>query len=307
MSNTFITPDVIAASALATLYNTIVLAGLVFRDYDADFNGHVGDTITVRVPTTFTANEYARNVGIVVQNATESGIPVTLDTILDVSFAVTSEDMALEVSDFETQLVRPAMEAIAQDVDARLAEALIVQAQTAHASSPITGAYVGDGTTTPNKAWRDARAILGRNKLPFASRYVVLSPEAVSDALGDELLVRADQSGSTDGLRDASLGRKFGFETYESQVFGSGAGERGEADGVAFHRDAVSLVSRTLEVPMGVGAGQASASGYKGLGLRVVKQYDLDQKQDVVSIDTLIGVQDLRTDAAVELDFGQGS
>ncbi len=39
MANRFITTHVIAARGLATLYNTIVLAGLVWRDFDADFRG----------------------------------------------------------------------------------------------------------------------------------------------------------------------------------------------------------------------------------------------------------------------------
>ena len=306
MANTFITPDVIASRALAVLYNTMVLAGLVYRDYDAEFNGQVGDTISVRTPTTFTVDEYDRNDGITVQNATETSLSVTLDKLLDVSFAVTAEELSLELVSFDEQLLAPAMEAIAQDIDGRLAEQLIDQAEGSHALGPVTGAYLADGSTTQNLAFRDARKILSRNKLPLNGRYAVLSPEAVSDILGDELIVQADKSGSTDALRDASVGRLFGFETYESQVFGYGSGDKGQADGAAFHRDAVALVSRALPLPLD-SSGRAAVQSYKGLGLRVVKDYDIDQKQDVVSVDILIGVQNIRSNAAVQLTFGQGS
>lgn len=299
MPNDFITMSAIANRAVATLYNTIVLAGLVNRDYDSEFVAGRGSIVNARVPATFTAMEYDRAEGITIQDADEGTIPVELDTILDVSFAVTSEDLTLDIVDFAEQLLNPAMEAIAQGVDERLAEALVTQAR-AH-----TPDWLANGSTTPNAAWREARAILSRQKLPFANRYAVLSPEAVSDALGDELLVRADQSGTTDGLNEANLGRKFGFDNYESQAFGGGPGLRGEADGVAFHRDAVILASRTLSQPKG--AAQSAIASYKGLGLRVVYDYDIDKKQDVVSVDTLIGVQDLRSNAAVELEFGQGS
>ena len=114
---------------------------------------------------------------------------------------------------------------------------------------------------------------------------------------------------ATDALREASLGRKFGFDNYESQVLGYGSGDKGAADGVAFHRDAVSLVSRTLAMPMGVGAGQAAVANYKGLGLRVVKDYDISLKQDVISVDFLCGVlsHDDRVAGAVELDLVIGS
>jgi hypothetical protein len=76
---------------------------------------------------------------------------------------------------------------------------------------------------------------------------------------------------------------------------------------VAFHRSAVAAVTRTLETPMGVAPAQVSVQGYKGLGLRVVRDYDVDKKQDVISVDLLFGVSTIRKQAAVELDFGQGS
>lgn len=305
MSNTFITPSVIAPRALATLYNNLVLAGLVYRDYDPVFDGHVGDSITIRTPATFSVNTFTSS--ITVQDATEGSQTVELDTHLDVSFAVTSKDATLELASFDEQLLAPAMEAIAQDIDGRLAEALVDQAAGSHASGPVTGAYVGDGSSTPNKAWRDARSILSRNKLPLNQRYAVLSPEAVSASLGDDLFVTANQSGSTDALREANIGRAFGFDNYESQVLGYGSGDKGAADGIAFHRDAVSLVSRTLALPMGADASRASTASYKGLGLRVVKDYDITTKKDVVSCDILIGVKNLRSNAAVKLNFGQGS
>ena len=45
-ANTIITPDIIARMAYANLYATTVMAQLVHRDFEADFRGAVGDTIT---------------------------------------------------------------------------------------------------------------------------------------------------------------------------------------------------------------------------------------------------------------------
>jgi hypothetical protein len=298
---TLITPTTIARSALATLYNTTLLAALVHRDYDSAFAGKVGDTVNVRVPATFTAEVFNRADGITLQDPTESSVPVVLDTILDVSFPVTTEELTLELDDFETRLLTPAMEAIVQDVDGRLAEKLI------DAANDTGGGGVASGTSNPKDAFLTARARLSRAKMPLANRYALLSPEATSDALTEDLFVRADASGSTQALREAQLGRIFGFDTYESQVLGYGPNDRGQADGVAFHRDAVALVTRTLERPMGVAQNQVAIESYKGLGLRVVYAYDVDKKQDVISVDFLMGTKALRNAGAVELDFGQGS
>lgn len=302
---TYITPTVIARRALATLYNTTVLAALVHRDYDAEFNGKVGDTITVRKPATFTAKVFNRATGIELQDPTEGSFTVTLDTILDVSFPVTAEELTLEIDSFAEQLLNPAMEAIVQEVDGRLAEELVDAANLAGGGGVATG--TGTSLGERHKAFRTARRILSRNKIPFAERYAVVSPEGSEAITSDQLILQANTSGSTDALREGAVGRLSGFDTFESQVFGQGAGDRGQADGVAFHRDAVALVSRTLERPMGVAAEQIAVENYRGLGLRVVRDYDIDKKQDVISIDFLIGTETVRKEAAVELDFGQGS
>lgn len=302
---TLITPSVVARAALPTLYNTALLLPLVNRDYDSEFQGKQGDTITVRTPASFIVDEFSRVDGIQLQDPTEGSFTVTLNTLLDVSFPITAEELTLELDRFEERLLNPAMEAIAQDVDGRLAEKLVDAANESGGGSVVTG--TGSTAGDQHKAFRKARRVLSRNKLPFTERYSVLSPEGVEAITGDNLVLQANTSGSTEALREGGVGRLSGFNIYESQVFGYGSADKGQADGVAFHRSAVAAVTRTLERPMGVAANQVAVESYKGLGLRVVRDYDVDKKQDVISIDTLLGVSTIRKEAAVELDFGQGS
>jgi hypothetical protein len=156
-----------------------------------------------------------------------------------------------------------------------------------------------------------AKVKLGRAKLPTMNRSSIISPEGAGAALSGDLIVQAQQRGDTDGLIEAAIGRKFGFDVFESQVLGDndeGTG-RHAADGVAFHRDAVALTTRALQIPLGkqdsdgntVGA---SVAEYKGMGLRVVFDYSVTKKQDVVSIDFLYGVRAVRPQGAVLLDLG---
>lgn len=305
MANTFITPKVIASRALATLYNTTVLAALVNRDYDPEFTGNVGDTVTVRTPAVFVAKKFDRTAGIVLQDIVEGSFDVKLDTIYDVSFPVTAEELTLSLDRFDERVLTPAMEAISQQVDADLAELLVDTALGVGGGGVVNQTL--NATTLGRNASINARTKLGRNKIPTSNRAAVLSPEAAAILLSDDLFVEAQKRGNTDGLIEAAIGRKFGFDHYESQVFGYGGGDKGQADGVAFHRDAVTLASRTLQVPDGVAASQAAVSNYKGLGLRVVKQYDINKKQDICSVDFLGGYKAIRAGAAVELNYGQGS
>lgn len=307
MAHTLIKPTVVASRAVAVLYNTMVLAGLVSRDFDSDFDGHVGDTVNVRTPATFAAKTFDESVGIELQDATETSFAIVLDTILDVSFAIGAKDKTLNIENFDQQFITPAMTAIAQEVDGRIAEGLVDTAEGSGGGGTVTQTY--NATTKPGNVYRNARVKLGRAKLPLTERYAVLSPEAVGIVTTDDLLVKANESGTTDALRNANIGRVFGIDNFESQVFGLGAGDRGQADGIAFHRSTYVLATRTLETPDGIAASQVSVQSMGGVGIRVISEYDVNKKRDIVSLDTLMGVKEVpsRKAGIIQLDFGQGS
>ena len=90
MANTFLTPKVIARRALATLYQSTIAAQLVHRDYEPEFVNKVGQTVSVRKPAVFEADEFDPVTGIRIQEAAEDFVDVTLNHFADVSFAVSS-------------------------------------------------------------------------------------------------------------------------------------------------------------------------------------------------------------------------
>ncbi|WP_433444561.1 P22 phage major capsid protein family protein [Nonomuraea sp. CA-141351] len=296
MANTFLTPQVIARAALATLYETCVMAQLVHRDLDEDFAGKVGDTVNVRKPATFSAYEYDRSQGIQIQNATETAIPVTLNHFADVSFAVTAEEMTLEIQDFATQLLNPAMEAISQKIDNDLL-ALRDDVVQEVGNGGLPNLHTWDSP----KSMIDADRVLNERNVPPSMRSVVVGPQIKANWLSDPLFHQLDVRGDTDGLREASLGRRvFGFDAFSTQnikVPPQTSGNSKSEVGVAFHRTAFCLVTRPLVLPQG--AANAVVANYKGFSLRVVMDYDIDLKQDVVSIDTLYGTKTLDANRAV--------
>lgn len=304
MANDFITPSLVARTALATLYNSTVLVPLVWRDFDPDFMGKQGAVVAVRKPAVFTAQEFDRNAGITVQDADEDSVNVTLDVIADVSFAVTSEEATLEIDDFAGRLLDPAVQAISQKIDGDLAESLVDTAEGAGGGGTVTMSSVASDVFTGQLG---ARAKLGRNNLPTFDRHAVFSPEGAGVALADTLFVQADKSGSTDALREGSLGRVFGFNTYESSQFGLTNNDRGQADGVAFHRQAVVLASRALDAPRGLPSSQVAVESFNGLTMRVTQDYSQTYKKDVVSVDLLYGIDALRPKGAIQISLGIGS
>lgn len=275
MPNTILTPDIIAREALMVLRNNAVMANLVHRDYSDEFAA-VGDTITIRKPATFVANEYDGS-KITVQDATETGVAVKIDKHLDVSFSVTSKEMALDIADFSKQFLVPAMQAFADKVDKYLIglEASATN-RVAHAEGAIAPADV-----------IAARKFLTQNAAPLADRRFVVGATAEADLLNSELFVSAEKVGDEGtALREASLGRKFGLDCYVDQNIGNADGY---VPSIAFHKNAMALVTRPLALPQG--AAKAAIVNYDGFGLRVVYGYDMNTKKDTVSIDMICGVK----------------
>lgn len=281
MANTFLTPDIIAREALMVLRNNAVMANLVHRDYSDEF-GAVGDTITIRKPATFQAKEYNGS-SIEVQDATEDSVAVKMDKHLDVSFAVTSKQMTLDIADFSKQLLAPAMQAFADKVDSYLL---------------ALGAGLTNSVTATEKAQDDvvdARAHLTKSAAPLTERRFVFGSDMEAKLLKTDLFVSAEKVGDEGtALREASLGRKFGMDFYVDQN-----ADTANIAALAFHKNAFALVTRPLELPQG--AAKAAIVNFDGFGLRVVYGYDLNTKTDTISIDMLCGVKTLDNKLAAKV------
>lgn len=209
MGNTILTPSIIAKEALMQLRNNTVMASLVHRDYSQEFVAGVGNTVTIRKPANFEAQEFNRSTGIQIQDATEGSESVVMDKLLDVSFEVTSEQLTMDIKDFSEQLLIPAMQGFANKIDQYLL-GLYNEIPFNFGTAGSTPSEISDIT--------GARKILNDNKVPFANRNLVIDTAAEDKLLQLATFHEADKVGD-DGtaLREASLGRKFGFNIFMDQ------------------------------------------------------------------------------------------
>ena len=99
MANTFITMQQIARVALPILVDNLVFPNLIYQDYSNDYV-NMGDTIQVKRPPVFEANDYDAASGISIQNVVEGRVLVTLDKLADVSVEVTAKELAADIVDF---------------------------------------------------------------------------------------------------------------------------------------------------------------------------------------------------------------
>lgn len=210
-TNTLLTPSIIAREALMQLYNNLVMARLVHRDYSSEFQ-KVGETITVKRPTTFESKDFVQGTGIEPQNVTEDSVSVTLNKWKDVSFVVTSKELSLSIQDFSAQTIRPAMAAHAQAIDADL--------MALYKDVPYR---VGTAATTPDalEDIANCRKSLNLRAVPTMDRRLVVDPEADAKFSILDAIANAEKSGSTAALREAELGRIQGFNLFMSQNIAS--------------------------------------------------------------------------------------
>lgn len=205
MSNNLLSVNEIAKESLMRLQNNLVMGGLVYTDFEDVFSNK-GDTVNVRKPATFTAKEFTT--ATEAQGINESTVAVKLDKIADVTVEVTSKELGLNIQDFGNQVIDGAMQALAQKIDADLLE-LYKDVPYVSGTAGQTPAALAD-IANIGKA-------LNNNKVPFANRKLVIDPEAQAKLIILDAIAGADKSGSTQGLRDANMGRVLGFDSYLDQ------------------------------------------------------------------------------------------
>lgn len=141
------------------------------------------------------------------------------------------------------------------------------------------------------EAFSLAASKLSKAKVPMVPRNAVWSPDAEADFRTVPAIVNAEKSGSTEALRNGSIGKIFGMENYMAQGVDSTA-----MLGAAFAPTAFAFVTRPLVAPAGV---ESYTTSYNGITLRVCRGYNMSTKTEMLSMDVLYGYAVLDKNRAV--------
>jgi len=117
MANTNLTIDQITREALRILVNNLGFARNTNKEYDASFandGAKIGDTLRIRKPARYTIRTGA---ALSVQDHTETNVDLQLDTQAGVDVNFTSKELTLDISDFSSRVLKPAMATIANKID----------------------------------------------------------------------------------------------------------------------------------------------------------------------------------------------
>lgn len=221
MALTFI-PEIWSAIMLDNLHKSLVYAGptVVNRDYEGEVRNQ-GDTVRIRNITRPTISDYVKNTTVI--------NPQTLTDVERSLLIDQAKYFAFEVDDID------AAQTPGGEMDAATMEASYGLADTA--DQFVAGLYTevdaGNqlGTvavTTPALAVDtlvDLRVKLDEADVPTQGRYAVVPAWYHGLLLGDDRFVRVDASGSTEGLRNGTVGRAFGFDVLMSNNAPNPAGD----------------------------------------------------------------------------------
>lgn len=209
MANTILTSAIIAETAVKILENETVMAGLVHRGYESEFdnrtNGYKpGASVSIRKPTQFTVRDGAVASS---QDVVEGTTNITVDKQKGVDFEFTSSDLTLKIGDLADRVIKPAMVQLANQVD----QDLMALYKDVHNWVGTPGQVVNsfaDFAKAPERM--DLLAI------PSDQRSAVLSPTDQWGMLGSQTALYM-QDAAKDAYRKAKLGVIGGIDTYATQ------------------------------------------------------------------------------------------
>ena len=292
MAITLFSPDQAARATLSSLRYLTNLPRTVRQDFSNEFVAGRGQTVNVLGPISagtakvYTpANRTARD-PIQFNDITQAWFPVTLDQQVYNAVRLPDDFATFSLEDMTRQVLRPQAESV---VDA-LAAPLISQ-MTAIATDASIPAVAPDGSNI-RQVLIKARQVLNERKIPAADRWFAVGSDIEAAILSDTLLQKVNESGSSEVLRNATIGRLFGFTIVADPTL--------PADfGIAYHRDAFAHVTRPSRQPDG--AAFSASVAQDGYALRWIQHYNPLQLEDQSVVDTFFGATTLDANRAVSV------
>lgn len=211
MTQTTLTADVIAKSALAVLENEIGWLGELYRapeeEFSKEVNGYkIGSTVSIRRP-----HDPRPRTGATmdVKNVIEGKVALTVDQQIGHDFQFTSSDLALNITDLTERVIKPAMINIIGEMSRDVA------------SQMYSGFYnwVGTPGNTINAFTDFAKGPerLTEMSVPMAGRIAILSPADNWGLIGSQTSLYNGGLVS-EAYKEGKLGRIAGVDTFETQV-----------------------------------------------------------------------------------------
>jgi len=210
-SNDALIPEIWSNEALAILTENMVVTNLVHRDF-SDEIARFGDMVHTSQPGSFTAKRKTDSDSVTVQAANTTDIQVKLDQHFHTSFMIYDGEESKSMKDLVTTHLEPAVISIASALDQ------VVLGQYPQFLANSAGILGGLSSTTAKQYMLDTRKVMNENKAFVNGRNLIWNSDGETEALNTDIFLTADKVGDNGtALREASMGRKLGFNNFMAQ------------------------------------------------------------------------------------------
>lgn len=273
MVHQVVKPEKIAATAAVLLEQNLVVPAVFQREGIDQFKGAEDDTINVVVEGILPFRKYGwrndRSTSIQFDEYKERKIAVTFGGDIYSGVRLTDEQNDFDLRGW-TKLARKQTEALGSGLEDEAVKHLTTQAYSVVLATPEDYAEAG----LMRKSLIQARAVMNKLRTPGSSRTLIVGTNWEQALLEDEKLNLAQFVGEDEAvssLREATIGRRYGFNIVVSQEIGSN-------DAYALGDSAFIFATGAPTVPQSVPFG-ATAS-HNGVALTWLRDYETEKRRD---------------------------
>ena len=287
-------PEVWSDEVIASFKSNLVLANLV---KNMNHQGKKGDVIHIPAPVRGDANQKTAESQVTLISNTEGEVQVNIDKHFEYSRLIEDIVATQALNSLRQFYTDDAGFALSKRADTDLG-ALFggFQGGTAYSGAvvgsdgstnwdPAASSNTGNGAALTDAGIRQMIQTLDDADVPMSQRYLVIPPVEKNNLLGiDRFTEQAfvGEVGAQNSIRNGRVGNIYGVEVYVSSNVPTVAADDDSTDyraAAMFHESAMVLVTQVAP--------------------RVQTQYKQEYLGDLLTVDMLYGVQELRDDAAV--------
>lgn len=284
-------PQKIVDTAVGMLEQELLVPNLFQKESIDAFRGAEDDTYSVKVEGVLPFHEYEWRSGsagsstpgvrkaITFDLYSERKIPVTFGGNFYSGVEMTDEQAEMDMNRWG-KLLRPQVKAVARGLG---------HAAVTTLTSQDYSVVIGDAAANLRGVLIEARRVLNAFNVPADNRYILVGTDFESLLLDEEKLIDASHVGEAEAvsvLREATLGRKFGFTFVVDQTIPSDAA-------YAFSGSAFIFLNAAPAVPASK-KGEGATQSFEGVSMRWLQDYDTDHQTDRSVVNTYAGFREVK-------------
>lgn len=204
-------PEIWSAQLLVALRQNLIYSAFINRDYEGDI-AQAGDTVRITSIGRPSISNYVPNSTVITpEQVNDSQRTLVVDQAKYFAFSVDDVDARQARGNVIPQAMDEAAFAAANVIDLYLSSFY-----TSIQAANQLGAVAVNSATTPTDAYDKVlvplKIKLDKSNVVAQGRSVAISPDLHGCLLRDARFIRANESGTTTGLRDGVVGRAAGFD-----------------------------------------------------------------------------------------------